>query len=530
MQIHRQTETEIQTRIVMKGVQMDRRNTVRVKRIAMIMSALMLMLLLCGCRTRVTNNTEVTNVLEDGGMMQESYQVRRDELGIPVAETPLFKGWNSGDEEYDDYYDYDEEFSDFGEDEEDYEDYEEEEDDPYESRRTDSTTTNTTNRPQHQPVTRPSGTQTELVKVTLDVNAKDAVCGSSFIMVRKGATYGALPEPSRSGYNFKGWYTAKKDGNKVSSDTKLKSDKAHTLYAHWKKAEKKTYTVSFDGNAEDDEVTLSKTEKSVEEDGKYGKLPSAKRKKYTFKGWYTDPEGGSQVTSESKFTVKKDQTLYAHWEYDPYSWWDSEFSTAANDIDESVRVPYVIDGGDDTEDAFVKDCKGVKTTDDTTPAVIIKFIKNYDEETAAEEAGLLAGKYKETAPGARIVIISDKALKGSKEEKLLYKMMLFDALYNSADESTEITDDPNTERINEAAGDLLDKEGSIFYPYIYTGGSAEDASDVPSGDPSEEQGGGEDIVVIDDGGDVSQDGTNDGSADGAADGSSGGEEDVPTIG
>ena len=83
---------------------MKRRKNTNALRIMVFISTLMLMLLLCGCRTRITNNTEVGNVLTDeNGILQESYQVRRDELGIPVAEAPLFKGTGSDDEEYTEY-------------------------------------------------------------------------------------------------------------------------------------------------------------------------------------------------------------------------------------------------------------------------------------------------------------------------------------------------------------------------------------------------------------------------------------------
>ena len=464
-------------------MRMIRDNKFRIKKITVFISAMLLMLLLCGCRTRITNNTEVVNVLENGDFMQESYQVRRDELGIPVAETPLFTGWESDSEEYDDY-DYYDEFEGF--DDEEYDD----EDDTSDTRR--KTDTTPANREQSQPVRRPAQTETEAIKVTLDVNAKDAKCSAAYVMIRKGSVYGTLPEPSRSGYSFKGWYTAKKDGDKVTSKTKLKSDKAHTLYAHWKKAEKKTYTITFDGNGGDDEVTLSSTEMTVEEGGKYGDMPSAKRKKYNFSGWFTDPEDGSQVTGGSKFTGKENQTLYAHWEYDPYTWWDSEFKTASNSIDDAAKVGCIIDGSDDTEEDFVNECKGGSTTDGTAPGFIIKFVKNYSDETAATEAEELYSKYRDTAPGAKVVIISDKALKGSKEERLLYKMMLFDALYNSSDESTDAADDTNINNINEAAGDLLDTENAVYYPYIYSGGSYEEPSDGTIDDSS--------IETIDDSG------------------------------
>lgn len=481
---------------------MSRRNKFFINKILILMSALLLVLLLCGCRTRVTNNTEVTNTLEDGGLLEESYQMRRDELGIPVAETPLFTGWESGDEEYvDDEEYYDEEFYD--------EEFEDDEyyDDEYEEEETDNTNTSQTRRPgngpQIRPAVRPADPVTEMVRVVLDVNGKDATCSSSFVMVKKGQTYGSLPEPSRKGYDFKGWYTAKKDGDKVTSKTKLKSDKEHTLYAHWKKAEKKTYTVTFDGNGGDDEVTLSSSEITVKEDGKYGKMPSAKRKKYTFKGWFTEAEGGKQVTSDTKFTANADQTLYAQWEYDPYTWWDGEFKASANEVDESLKALCVIDDGDESEQKFVNDCKGSSPTDDTAPAYIIKFIKNYEKSsedgTIAKTAEDLYVKYKDSAPGATVIIMSDEALKGTKEQQLLYRMLLFDALYGNGGDPEEDTE--KADRINEASSDLLEADALVDSPYIYSGGDYADPS-VPVDSVPDDSGSDGDIVEIDAEGDI----------------------------
>ena len=65
-----------------------------------LISAILLITLLCGCRTRISNNTNVGRRLTDvDGTVQELYETRRDELGIPVAEAPLFPSKGS-DEEY----------------------------------------------------------------------------------------------------------------------------------------------------------------------------------------------------------------------------------------------------------------------------------------------------------------------------------------------------------------------------------------------------------------------------------------------
>ena len=64
---------------------------------------------------------------------------------------------------------------------------------------------------------------------------------------------GTLPTPTRSGYTFDGWYTAKDGGTKVSESLKVTAN--ITLYAHWTKIEQHIPTVKsvkIDDNAEID--------------------------------------------------------------------------------------------------------------------------------------------------------------------------------------------------------------------------------------------------------------------------------------
>lgn len=51
--------------------------------------------------------------------------------------------------------------------------------------------------------------------------------------VTYGEAYGSLPTPSRSGYNFRGWYTKKSGGTKITSNKIVTTAKNQTLYAHW---------------------------------------------------------------------------------------------------------------------------------------------------------------------------------------------------------------------------------------------------------------------------------------------------------
>ena len=53
--------------------------------------------------------------------------------------------------------------------------------------------------------------------------------------------------------------------------------------------------------------------KCVDFAGTYGTLSTATRNNYSFAGWWTDPSGGTQITTSSTYTTVGNQTLYAHW-------------------------------------------------------------------------------------------------------------------------------------------------------------------------------------------------------------------------
>ena len=48
-------------------------------------------------------------------------------------------------------------------------------------------------------------------------------------------TYGTLPTPQRSWWQFEGWYTEKEGGEQITAKSKVTNPDAHTLYAHWSK-------------------------------------------------------------------------------------------------------------------------------------------------------------------------------------------------------------------------------------------------------------------------------------------------------
>ena len=125
--------------------------------------------------------------------------------------------------------------------------------------------------------------------------------------VSHGDAYGKFPpDPTRIGYKFAGWYTEKDGGAKVEPTEVVTA--SHTLYAHWT-ANK--YTVTFDANG--GTVTPADAEMTVTYGNPYGKLPEPTRKGYTFVGWFTNSNGGTQVKEDAEVTTAADRTLHAHW-------------------------------------------------------------------------------------------------------------------------------------------------------------------------------------------------------------------------
>jgi len=69
------------------------------------------------------------------------------------------------------------------------------------------------------------------VKVIFDPQGGTVTTTSKTVVYNE--TYGALPVPIRDGNTFKGWYTTKTGGTKVTAETIVTINEAHTLYAQW---------------------------------------------------------------------------------------------------------------------------------------------------------------------------------------------------------------------------------------------------------------------------------------------------------
>lgn len=145
---------------------------------------------------------------------------------------------------------------------------------------------------------------------TVQFNANGGTVGTKSKNVTIGKTYGTLPTPTRTGYDFDGWYTQKTDGTKVYNTTSVGTNPPTTLYAHWIA---KKYTVTLDANG----GTVSMASRTATYGSEYPALPAPTREGYTFDGWYTQKTGGTKVDEDTTVTTAANHTLYAHWHLTP---------------------------------------------------------------------------------------------------------------------------------------------------------------------------------------------------------------------
>ena len=108
--------------------------------------------------------------------------------------------------------------------------------------------------------------------------------------------------PVKAGHAFKGWYTSASGGSLYNTVT---ITVAKTFYAQFTA---NSYSITWD-------LSNGNTETTKQAYGEKLALPTEPtRKNAEFLGWFTEANGGTQVTANDVFTETADKTYYAHWE------------------------------------------------------------------------------------------------------------------------------------------------------------------------------------------------------------------------
>ncbi len=162
---------------------------------------------------------------------------------------------------------------------------------------------------------------------TVVLDANQGSVSRNNLTYGEGDKIGQLPTATRKDYDFLGWYTAKTNGNKITSSYQVTKD--ITLYAHWrdKSAPAVSYTVTFDANG----GRSGTNSKNVKEGNSIGTLPSATKDYCDLIGWFTAQTGGTQVNAN--YTVTANTTLYAQWKDKPASAW-----TPVSKVPDGVKI------------------------------------------------------------------------------------------------------------------------------------------------------------------------------------------------
>ena len=122
-----------------------------------------------------------------------------------------------------------------------------------------------------------------VVTVTFDGNGGTPSQQSKSVVSTK--TYGALPEATRTGYTFGGWFTSKEEGEgeRVTEDDIVGIGRDHTLYAQWS-INNYTITFIFNNGKENEVRTLNFNETIVYPE-------NLTKEGYIFNGWSPKPVG-----------------------------------------------------------------------------------------------------------------------------------------------------------------------------------------------------------------------------------------------
>lgn len=175
----------------------------------------------------------------------------------------------------------------------------------------------------------------EAYKVTWDATTNGGSCATAYTIVKKSAAIGTLPEASKTGSDFNGWFTAASEGTQVTAATTITA--AKTYYAQFAP---QAYSIAYKDQGD---VTFS----GVHGEGyptthTYGTataLVSPTKTGYTFEGWYDNADcTGTALTEIGTTAYTADFTLYAKWTIKQYKvTFDSNGGSAVSTIEQDYN-------------------------------------------------------------------------------------------------------------------------------------------------------------------------------------------------
>ena len=227
-------------------------------------------------------------------------------------------------------------------------------------------------------------------------------------------------------------------GNKGSGGNEEDNQKSKEIKEPSNKKSNKTFTITFNPNG--GRIKSANSTMTINQGDAYGELPMPIREGYDFQGWFKEKTGETKISESDIFKNLKDQTLYAQWKYDPYSYWKFKLDNTVESIypcqQKSIYLEF------DADNVTTKNCSlilntgsfniaervnSINVTDEwvgeKNPDVIIKCVSNYGS------ASSYYNSISERFPEKRVIVISNEAVNGSAYQRLYYDLYLAKALY-----------------------------------------------------------------------------------------------------
>ena len=228
--------------------------------------------------------------------------------------------------------------------------------------------------------------------LTISYDACGGECSEESVVVAQTDTI-VLPEASREGFEFTGWYMDEGLNEYVgTAGDNYRPENGGTLYAGWTEIEKQEFTLTFQTNGGECEENVI-----VVEQGEAVILPEVSREGFEFTGWYKD-EGLNEYagTIGDNYVPDSDGSFYAGWK-----------AVESNEPDEGQECTILFDTDGGSEAAPVTAEKGTVVELPSTEKEGFRFLGWYTEKNGGEFFG---------NAGEKITIVDDKTVYALWEE------------------------------------------------------------------------------------------------------------------
>jgi len=145
-------------------------------------------------------------------------------------------------------------------------------------------------------------------EITVTFNPNGGTVNPTSRIATIGATFGgAFPMPSRPGYAFQGWFTAREGGVRILGTALVTKSTDITLYARWQGGQQ----IRIDFNPNGGTVAETHRMATVGNPNFGGVFPTPSRTGFIFEGWFT--RGGTRILGTNRVNLVQDTELIARW-------------------------------------------------------------------------------------------------------------------------------------------------------------------------------------------------------------------------